>query len=361
MRVLCLGLNHETASVALREKISFTEKGLIASLHAVAGLDGIEENVILSTCNRTEIYAALDAHTEPAAAVQRLQGWIETRFALGGEEWEAFYRHEHHHTVRHLFRVASGLNSMVLGETEIFGQVKKAYAIAHRAGTTGKTLNRIFQHSFRVGKYVRTHTHITRGATSVGTVGVELAEKIFGDLRHCKILLIGAGEISRRTAQSLQSRGVNTVIVSNRSFDRARELAKEINGKAIRFDDWGKELAGVDIVISSTAAPHPVVTAERLRHALKQRRGRPLFMIDLSVPRDIAPDVRQLEGVYVHDLDALQRLATAAQEERQRQLGVCQDIIDQHVRDLMDRKPDMQAFGATRSHQSESANPLTTS
>ena len=191
---------------------------------------------------------------------------------------------------------------------------------------------------------------------------VELAEKIFGNLEHCKILLIGAGEISRRTAQSLQSRGVNTVIVSNRSFDRAQELAADIQGRAVRFDDWGGELANVDIIISSTSAPHHVVTPEKLHGVMRKRRGRPLFMIDLSVPRDIAPEVRQIEGVYVHDLDALQKLASAAQEQRQRQLGTCQAIIDQHVNDLVStpglKRP---ASSAEESQGPSDSNPLTSS
>jgi glutamyl-tRNA reductase len=223
---------------------------------------------------------------------------------------------------------------MVLGETEIFGQVKKAYAAAQRSGTTGKFLNRLFQRCFTVGKHVRTHTNITRGATSVGAVGVEMAEKIFGDLAKCQILLIGAGEISRRTAQSLQSRGASAVIVSNRSHDKAVELAGEIGGRAIRFDEWDQELVKVDIIISSTAAPHHVVTTDTLAPSLRQRRGRPLFLIDLSLPRDIAPEVKLLESVYVHDLDALQRLAEAGKERRREQLEACYAVVDQHVNEF---------------------------
>lgn len=331
MRVVCYGYNHETASVASREKVSFTETVLPEALQALLEIEGIEESVILSTCNRMEIYTVAAESASPDAVVIRLQQWLQERFQLDGDDLAAFYRREIEGSVRHLFAVASGLNSMVLGETEIFGQVKKAYAVAQQAGTTGKTLNRLFQKCFQVGKQVRTHTNITRGSTSVGAVGVELAEKIFGDLKACHVLLIGAGEISRRTALSLQSRGAKSIIVSNRSFDKAADLAEEIGGKAIRFDDWDQELATVDIIISSTSAPHHVVTPEKLSPAQRSRRGRPLFMIDLSVPRDIAPEVKQLESVYVYDLDSLQQLAEAGKAKRREQLELCHGMVEKHV------------------------------
>ncbi len=335
MRVVCYGYNHETASVASREKVTFSESTLPQALTAIRQLEGVEESVILSTCNRMEIYAVIDGAISLADGVGSLRQWLHAHFELDETHEESFYCHELHGSVSHLFSVASGLNSMVLGETEIFGQVKKAYATAQQTGTTGKALNKLFQKSFQVGKQVRTQTSITRGATSVGAVGVELAERIFGDLKKCQILLIGAGEISRRTAQSLQSRGAKAVIVSNRSFDKASDLADEIGGRAIRFDDWDAELATVDIIISSTAAPHHVVTPVKLAGPLKGRRGRPLFMIDLSVPRDIAPEVKQLESVYVYDLDALQKLAEAGKAQRRAQLDKCYAMIDQHVSELL--------------------------
>ena len=343
MSFVCLGYNHETASLASREKVSFTEARLPEALAQVSALDGVAEAAILSTCNRMEIYTVANEGSTTSKVIASVGEWLNQRFELSTEDVNAFYHREDDATARHLFAVASGLNSMVLGETEIFGQVKKAYAVAQNSGTTGKSLNRLFQRCFTVGKHVRTHTNITRGATSVGAVGVEMAEKIFGDLKKCRILLIGAGEISRKTAQSLQSRGASAVIVSNRSYDKAGELATEIGGRAIRFDEWDQELAKVDIIISSTAAPHHVVTRETLTPSLKQRKGRPLFLIDLSLPRDIAPEVKQLESVYLHDLDALQRLAEAGKERRREQLAVCYDVVDQHVNEFYSQVLNKQA------------------
>lgn len=360
MQFVCYGYNHETASVASREKVSFTEARLPEALKQLHLIDGVSEAVILSTCNRMEIYAMAEPSTSTQAVVNRLQHWLRGHFELEEGDLGTFYQREREETVRHLFSIVSGLNSMVLGETEIFGQVKKAYAVAQGAGTTGKYLNRLFQRSFQVGKHVRTHTNITRGATSVGAVGVELAEKIFGDLRKCKILLIGAGEISRRTAQSLQSRGASAVIVSNRSHDKAVDLAEAIGGRAIRFDEWDRELAKVDIVISSTAAPHHVVTPEKLEKTLRDRRGRPLFMIDLSVPRDIAPEVRKLESVYVHDLDALQRLADAGKAKRNAELAICNEVIEGHVSEHMAQEIKRFPVAETLA-ESREINPLTSS
>ena len=360
MSFVCFGYNHETASVASREKVSFTEARLPEALAQLRQLDGVAEVAILSTCNRMEIYSVATESSSTSRVIENVDQWLRNHFSLNDTDIDAFYHHEHAATAQHLFAVASGLNSMVLGETEIFGQVKKAYAVAHQHGTTGKLLNRLFQRCFTVGKQVRSQTNITRGATSVGAVGVELAEKIFGDLKKCQILLIGAGEISRRTAQSLQSRGAKAVIVSNRSYDKAVDLAEEIGGRAIRFDDWGQELAAVDIIISSTAAPHHVVTAETLSPALRQRRGRPLFLIDLSLPRDIAPDVKQLESVYVHDLDALQRLAETGKERRREQLKACYEVVDRHVSEFFNEVLPL-GKDTSVSTGTNDTNPLTSS
>lgn len=360
MQLVCFGYNHETASVASREKVAFSEARLPEALKQLHLLDGVSEAVVLSTCNRMEVYAMAEDNATTDLVIEQVQTWLQAHFELTEEDLQSFYSREREDTIRHLFAVASGLNSMVLGETEIFGQVKKAYSVAQSTGTTGRHLNRLFQRSFQVGKHVRTHTKITRGATSVGAVGVEMAEKIFGDLKACRILLIGAGEISRRTAQSLQSRGASAVIVSNRSHDKAVELAHEIGGRAIRFDEWDRELAQVDIVISSTAAPHHVVTPEKLIRPIRERKGRPLFMIDLSLPRDIAPDVRELESVYVHDLDALQRLAEAGRANREAQLKRCYDLVDRHVAEHVDQES-KRLQSAAQPNQSGDINPLTSS
>jgi glutamyl-tRNA reductase len=241
------------------------------------------------------------------------------------------YLHNTPLSVRHLFRVASGLDSLVLGETEILGQVKQAYSLASNHGATTTHLNKLFQHAFQIAKRVRSETRITRGATSVGAVAVELAGKIFGDLTGRRVLVLGAGETSERTARSLVSRGVRTVIVSNRTFERAARLADEIGGMAIHFDHWERAFPDVDILISSTSAPHYVLTVERLQPLLRQRAGRPLFVIDLAVPRDADPAINDLDGVFLYDMDSLQEIVCEAVEVRRAEVERCERMISEHV------------------------------
>ncbi len=326
MRVYCLGISHRTAPVGLRERLAVPDRELSAALDSLRDVSGVDEAVVLSTCNRVEIYAAVKQSEPTADPSGALLNWLRAR-SPDQPPGEAFYRHPTREAVEHLFSVASGLDSMVLGETEILGQLKNAYAHAHRAGSTGRALNRLFQSAFRVAKRIRTQTQIARGATSVGGAGVDLAEKIFGDLRRCQVLILGAGKMSRRTAQSLQSRGASGIIVSNRSFERAQEIAQMMGGDAIRFDEWTSKLDRADIVISSTSAPHHVVTADSLRPHLRRRHGRPLFLIDLAVPRDIDPAVRRLDGVYLHDIDTLQGIADEARRRRESQIAACSEMI----------------------------------
>jgi len=222
----------------------------------------------------------------------------------------------------------------MIGENEIFGQVKDAYAAAQQAGGTARMLNKLFQHSFRVGKLVRNSTDIQRGSTSVGSVAVELAEKMFGDLKDSRVMLLGAGDMSRRCAQSLQSRGAKGIVVSNRSHDRAIELAAELSGHAIHFDAWPAEVTQVDIIISSTAAPHTVIHPEQILPAMRRRRGRALFIIDIAVPRDVEPAVNDIEGVYLYDIDALESIAGETRTKREQEIVRCLQIIDAQVKTL---------------------------
>jgi glutamyl-tRNA reductase len=231
---------------------------------------------------------------------------------------------------RHLFRVVSGLDSMVLGETEIFGQVKAAYKTALETGTTGRALNKLFQQAFTVGKRVRNDTLIQRGSTSVGSVAVDLAEKVH-DLKECRVMLVGAGEMSRTCAQSLLSRGAKSIIVSNRSYDKAVELASEMKGSAIKFDEWEQAMHEVDVIISSTSAPHFVIKPEQIEQVMRKRRWQPLLIIDIAVPRDVDPAVNELEGVYLYDVDALQAIANDGRRERERQLAACESIIEEQL------------------------------
>jgi glutamyl-tRNA reductase len=321
MEFACLGLNHRTAPVDVRERFAVSNGHIgPAAAQLVERVPEVAEAVIVSTCNRTEYYlAAPDA----AAAMERVLTGLAA--ASGGEA--DFYRKRRDEAASHLCRVVSGLDSMVLGETEIFGQVKSAYQAALEAGSTGGVLNRIFQRAFSVGKKVRTETSIQEGATSVAGAAVELAEKIFGRLAGTRVIVIGAGEMSRQTAQALVSRGATSVFVTNRSYERAVELADEMGGRAVRFDEWQAALAGVDVVISSTSAPHPVVMPFHIEAVRRIRKFRPLFLIDIAVPRDIDPAVAQIEEVYLYDIDTLEQLAAEARRRRKEQIEQCERII----------------------------------
>ncbi len=324
MNILCAGLNHQNAPLEIREKFAVGSHQMQETLDAVRAIDGMTGAVILSTCNRVEFYAA---NVCPIRAFDDLRSLLRARTGVEAP----LYFHDTPRSVRHLFRVASGLDSMVLGETEILGQVKKAYSTAAELGATTSALNRLFQQAFRVAKHVRTETQITRGATSVGSVAVDLAGRIFGELSDRRVMILGAGETSERTARSLVSRGVKTVIVSNRTFDRAAKLAEEIGGLAIHFDHWQNAFSDVDILVCSTSAPHALITREKLAPMMKARSGRPLFVIDLAVPRDVEPSVNELEGVYLYDIDSLENIVRQSLEVRRSEIIRCEQMIADHV------------------------------
>lgn len=325
MNIVCAGINHRTAPVEVREKFAIGAHELPVTLGSLRAIDGLVGAVVVSTCNRVEYYTASVC---PLRAMDGLREYL--RGQTGGVD-AALYTHESPESVRHLFRVVSGLDSMVIGETEILGQIKQAYARASECGSTTRHLNKLFQQAFRVAKEVRSETRITRGATSVGAVAVELAGKIFGDLTGRKVMILGAGETSERTARRLVSRGVKTVIVANRTFDRAASLANEIGGLALHFDHWANAFDEVDILICSTAAPHPIVTVEKLGPLVRKRGGRPLFVIDLAVPRDVEAGVNNLEGVYLYDIDSLEGFVRQSFEVRSAEVVRCERMIDHHV------------------------------
>ena len=328
MELLCLGLNHRTAPVEVRERFAVGSPKLGEACTELAALAEASEAVVISTCNRTEFYlAAVDAREAFGKIEMRLAEKIQVDSSVAAH----FYRKEKSEAARHLCRVVSGLDSMMLGETEIFGQVKQAYQSALDAGATGIVLNRLFQRAFNVGKKVRTETSIQEGSTSVGNVAVDLAEKIFGHLKNSEVMILGAGEMSRITAQSLVSRGAKSIFVTNRSFERAQELAAEMGGSAVRFDDWQRALERVDVVISSTGAPHAIIHREDVEKARRARKYRPLFFIDIAVPRDIDPAVGEIEEVYLYDIDTLEQLADEARSRRQLQIDECERIIEQEL------------------------------
>ena len=326
MEVLCFGLSHHTAPVELRERFAISDGNLAATALELARSPGLGEAVIVSTCNRVEFYVAAEDAVHGFAGID---GILAGKTVAADEG--AFFRHPAPHSIRHLFSVVAGLDSMVLGETEILGQVKKAYQAAQAAGATGRHLNKLFQRAFNVAKEVRTNTNITRGAVSVGSAAVDLAERIFGRLEECKVMILGAGETSEMTAGALQARGVKTIFVTNRHYDRAAALAEKMGGRAVHFDEWPREIGEVDILIGSTAAPHHVLTAAQLKPIMHTRADRPLFCIDLAVPRDIEPAVNDLEGVYLYDIDSLQRIADDSLAVRRQELRICEEMIERHV------------------------------
>jgi len=302
MQLFCLGLSHHTAAVSLRERFAVPEAETTAVLASLRQLAGLREAVLLSTCNRVEIYGATD---DISSALSGIGDVLRGR---SGEN-APFYRLQDSDAVRHLFRVAAGLDSMVLGETEILGQVKDAYAAAFGAGHTAARLNHLFQQTFRVAKLVRTETSLGRGAVSVGSAAARLASSVLGDLSACRALLLGAGEAGEGVARSLCTRGLKELLISNRTASRAEALAGALGGQPVEFAHWRDHLATADIVIASAATSERLLSAGELAPVLAVREGRPLFLLDLAVPRDFDPGIRHLPGVVLHDVDALEAIA----------------------------------------------------
>lgn len=324
--MLCLGVNFRTAPVSVRERFAVLKGKLVDANRAIAALPAVQECVLLSTCNRTEIYLW---SAEPQDAARAVLAHL-----LGADAAAAdcFYTHADTDALQHLATVAAGMDSMVLGETEIFGQLKDAYRAAQEAGTTASFANRTFQHIFTVGKRVRSSTRITSGPTSVGAAAVQMAREILGDLAGSRVLIVGAGEVARSTAKSLASRGAEHIFVANRSYDRAVALAEQVGGSVIRFADWIPYLENIDIVIVSTASPAYVVSPALLERVQPQRK-RPLFLIDLSVPRNVDPACALVQDVHLYDMDAMQAMAEESLQGRARELARGADIIRQWVRE----------------------------
>lgn len=333
MNVVVIGLSHHTSPVELRERFAFAESKIPAALAQLRESGIASESVILSTCNRVEIYAA--TIVPPAKAFSELADFlVRSGGAAFAPAPEAIYKLAEPHSLRHLFKVACGLDSMVLGETEILGQLKDAYLLAHSHKQTGARLNKAFQRAFHVAKHIRTHTQIQRGSVSVASVAVELAEKIFSSLADHPALIMGAGEMSEKVARALVSRGIKKIVIAGRSLERAELLAKEFGGRAVQFDDWAAEFGNVDIAISSTSAPGYILDRAKLEPLMKLRKHRPLLLIDIAVPRDIDPAVNFLENVYLYNIDDLQAIADAYLKQRKEEIQVCERIIDEKVSQL---------------------------
>jgi glutamyl-tRNA reductase len=323
MNLFCVGMSHHTANVETRERFAGHSE-----TECLLRTAGCAEALLLATCNRVEVYGASEKRISTDEIARCLALQIEKE---PHEFAPAFYRYEDEQCVRHLFRVASGLDSMVVGESEILGQAKKAYESARKSGVVGPYLHRLFQRAFRTAKQVRTRTEITRGLVSVGSVAVDLAQRIFGNLNDRKVLVLGAGDTSERTARALASRGVTDLRVSNRSIERAEELARLVAGRAISFDEWPQQCCEIDILITSTSSETPLLKPENLAPMLRDRLDRPLFIIDIAVPRDVDPGVNEMEGVYLYDIDSLQSVAEQSLAQRRQQIAAAEAIIADHI------------------------------
>ncbi|MEK6227771.1 MAG: glutamyl-tRNA reductase [Actinomycetota bacterium] len=327
--LIALGVSHKTAPLALRERLALPEGRAAAVLSELRAAESIQEAVAISTCNRTELYlVATDGVEAESAALSVLARHAGIRPT---ELTDCLYSFREREAVRHLFGVAAGLDSMIVGEAEIQGQVKRAYELALVEGSTGPIANRLFREALGAGKRVRTETALGRARLSVSSVAVELASDMLGDLSTRRVLVVGAGENGEATARALRERGVHTVFVANRHYDRAISLAQRFGGSAVRFDDLPAELAAADIVVTCTASPHQIVGREELEEMSREREGRPLVLLDIAVPRDVDPRVRELPGIALYDMDDLQRAVAQRRDVREAEAARARVVVDEEL------------------------------
>jgi len=333
MTLTIIGVNHKTAPIEVRERIAISREDLPETTRALAALPGVAECMIVSTCNRVEILASIESSsTELTGFLQRHFGLDEALLA------PHLYEHRDQDAVRHLFRVAASLDSMVVGEPQILGQVKEAFAVARASGTVGGQLDHLLQCTFAAAKKVRTETEIGSNSVSIASVAVELAQKIFGSLQGRTVFLVGAGKMSELAARHLVQQGAGAILVTNRTQERARRMAETFQGRVIPFDQLHETASQADIVISSTGAPHPIFRREHGRAFLQQRRNRPMFFIDIAVPRDVDPAMGKLEGIFVYDIDDLQQVAASHMAERSREAMDAEALIESEVERFRQRQ-----------------------
>jgi glutamyl-tRNA reductase len=326
-----VGANHHTTPIELREKLALTPDKMEQLCASLIRLRGLREYTVLNTCNRVEFYGV----AEDSATLDELQNQFCVFQGFSPQEFLAVRQQSTGlDVVRHLLEVSSGLDSQMLGETEILGQVKDAYAAAQKRQTVGATLNRLFQKSFQHAKYVRTNTAITEGQISVANVAVDLAQKIFGHFEKTRILLLGAGDIGEKTAKAFQSRGAPSLTVASRTIDRAMALAQALGAAALPFEQVTSRLSDYDVVVCSTAAPNAVISAHDVSIAMKKRRVQPLFLIDLALPRDVEPTVSELENVFVYNLDDLARVAEDNRAAREKEVRKAREILREKAEHL---------------------------
>jgi glutamyl-tRNA reductase len=331
MPFIALGLNHQTAPIALRESVAVEAGQLPEALKALQALDGVHEAALLSTCNRTEIYAQIDAGAETA-----LLQWLSQQHGLSADTLQTYvYEHVDAHAVRHLFRVAAGLDSLILGEPQILGQVKTAWQAAREAHSVHGTLDRLFQQTFSVAKRVRTDTRIGAHPVSVAFAAVRMAQRLFSELNRATVMLVGAGDTIELAARHLSDAKVKRLLIANRTLEHAQTLASQHGGVALPLHDIDRHLFEADIVISATASREPVLNKSMMQSALKARKHKPMFLLDLAVPRDIAADVAELSDVYLYTVDDLEQVIEDNRASRREAANEAEVIIDLQVQHFL--------------------------
>jgi len=331
--IVLIGINHKTAPIELRERVAISREELPEATRALAALPGVTECMIVSTCNRVEMLAAVETPETDVA------GFLHSHFGIDAAVLAPhIYEHRDQQAVRHLFRVASSLDSMVVGEPQILGQVKDAFAVARASGTISGQLDHLLQSAFAAAKRVRTETAIGSNSVSIASVAVELARKIFGSLQGRTVFLVGAGKMSELAARHLVQQGAGAILVTNRTLERARQLAEPFDGRVIPFEKLYDAATEADIIISSTGAPHPIFRREHGQAFMHRRRNRPMFFIDIAVPRDVDPAMNKVEGVFVYDIDDLQAVAASHMAERSVQATDAETLIAAEVERFHQRR-----------------------
>lgn len=349
MAFLALGINHKTASVDIRERVAFTPEQMVEALQQLCSVTPSSEAAILSTCNRSELYLHQDC-----LQVDRVLQWLADYHRLSLDELrQCAYVHADEQAVRHMMRVASGLDSLVLGEPQILGQMKSAYAVAREAGTIGPLLGRLFQATFSTAKTVRTDTAIGENPVSVAFAAVSLAKQIFSRLENSQALLIGAGETITLVARHLHEQGVKRIVVANRTLERARTLADELGARAVLLSEIPDELVHSDIVISSTASQLPILGKGAVERALKLRKHKPMFMVDIAVPRDIEPQVGELEDVYLYTVDDLHEVVEENLKSRQGAARAAEDLVSLGADEFMARLRELAAVDVLKAYRQQ--------
>lgn len=337
-QLVSIGTSHHVAPIEFRERLAFSEEQLIESHQHLRESDQIQESVILSTCNRVEVYAVLNSVRTAEAAAKVLAEFLSRCRQIDTESLKKWtYLHHNLETIQHLFRVISSLDSMVVGESQILGQVKDAYDTSRSAGSSGPILNRLFTKAFSVGKRIRSETTITTGAVSISYAAVELAKKIFNTLEGKTVAIVGAGEMSELTAKHLVANGVSNVIVANRTYQRAVKVAEKFKGTPLAYDSDLNFLIDADIVISSTNAPDYLIKRQPLVNIMRKRKHRYMFLIDIAVPRDIEPDVSKLDSAFLYNIDDLEAVVAANLQDRQQEAIHAEQIVSEEAKRFYDQ------------------------